>query len=234
MLYNLKHSEEIVKAKTNSELGSICKDIGIAQYGDKATIIKRILDNGGEAPNTDKDKDAMATEDEGIDYFKLKKPELVDLLKKRKIGGFSNKLKADLIKKLIKHDEETARIAVEKEALGEDFGECEQCVDLPNIKAVVKAHFKCNDCDLKICGPCEIAHIKTKATRFHMIEPLLKISLVHRSIPQFAKPSAGGGNSSAPEEPKVLKMKMAEFGTAADPFVIKVNHGGVILSKPYR
>ena len=26
MLYNLKHSEEILKAKTNSELRSICKD----------------------------------------------------------------------------------------------------------------------------------------------------------------------------------------------------------------
>ena len=83
-----------------------------------------------------------------MDYFKLKKPELVELLKKRNIGGFSNKLKADLIRKLIKHDEETALIALEKEAMNED---------LPNIKVVVKAHFKCNDCDLKICGPCEIA-----------------------------------------------------------------------------
>ena len=50
--------EEILKAKTNSELHSICKDIGIAQYEDKATIIKRILDNGGEASTTNKDKDA--------------------------------------------------------------------------------------------------------------------------------------------------------------------------------
>ena len=93
-------------------------------------------------------------------------------------------------------------IALEKEAMDEDFGECEQCKDLPNINVVVKAHFKYNDCDLKICGPCEIAHIKTKATWFHMIEPLLKINLVHRSIPQFAKPSARGGNPSAPEKPK--------------------------------
>ena len=66
-------------------------------------------------------------------------------------SGFSNKLKADLIKELIKHDDETAMIDLEKEAMNEDVGECEQCEDLPNIKAVVKAHYKCNDCDLKIC-----------------------------------------------------------------------------------
>ena len=79
-------------------------------------------------------------------------------------------------------------IALEKAAMDEDFGECEQCKDLPNINVVVKAHFIYNDCDLKICGPCEIAQINTKATWFHMIEPLLKINLVHRSIPQFANP----------------------------------------------
>ena len=43
------------------------------------------------------------------------------------------------------------------------FGECEQGIDLPNIKAIVKANFKCHECNLKICGPFEIAYIKTKA-----------------------------------------------------------------------
>ena len=139
-----------MKTKTNTELRLICKDIGVAQNGDKATIIKRIIDNGGEASTNDTDKMPLENDLE-VDYLKLKKPELVELLKRRNFSGFSNKLKADLIKKLIKHDEETAMIDLEKEAMNEDFGECEQCEDLPNIKAVVKAHYKCNDCDLKIC-----------------------------------------------------------------------------------
>ena len=34
-------TEEILKQKTNQDLRKICKDLKCAQYGDKATIIKR-------------------------------------------------------------------------------------------------------------------------------------------------------------------------------------------------
>ena len=74
---------------------------------------------------------------------------------------------------------------------------------------------------MKICGPCEIAHIKTKATRFHIIEPLLKINLVHRSIPKFAKPSAGGGNTSAPEKPKSPTWVENMFRVQDDPQLVE-------------
>ena len=66
----------------------------MAKYGDKTTIIKRILDNGGEASN--KDEDNMPTVNEvEVDYYKLKKLELVELLDECKIAGFINKLKAE-------------------------------------------------------------------------------------------------------------------------------------------
>ena len=74
----------------------------------------------------------------------------------------------------MKHDEESARLAAEKIAIDKYFGECEQCADLH----MTKAKFNCNDCQLKICGPCEIAHIKTKATRHHLIEPLRQLNLL--------------------------------------------------------
>ena len=71
----------------------------MAQYGDKTTIIKRILDNGGEASN--KDKDNMPTVNEvEVEYYKLKKPELVELLNECTITGFIDKWKADIINKL--------------------------------------------------------------------------------------------------------------------------------------
>ena len=63
----------------------------------------------------------------------------------------------------------------------------------------MKAKFKCNDCKLKICGPCEIAHIKTKVTRHHTIEPLHQLNLLQHSLPGFAKPSVGGTVSSSAE-----------------------------------
>ena len=64
----------------------------------------------------------------------------------------------------------------------------------------MKAKFKCNDCKLKICGPCEIAHIKTKVTRHHTIEPLHQLNLLQYSLPGFAKPSVGGTVSSSAEK----------------------------------
>ena len=129
------------------------------------------------------------------DYAKMKKDQLIGLLKERKIGGFSNKPKAQLIDKLVKYDEEKARLAQEEAVLDQDFGECEQCMDLPNTKATTRVMFKCSDCDLSICGPCEVAHIKTKVTRHHKVESLLRLNLVHRPIPDFAKQSYGGTSS---------------------------------------
>jgi hypothetical protein len=117
-------------------------------------------------------------------------------MKERKLGGFSGKKKDDLIKKLLKHDEESARLAAEKIALDEDFGECEQCADLH----VMKANLSCNDCQLKICEPCEIAHIKTKSTRHHLIEPLHQLNLLQHPIPAFDKHSNGGQVSTLDEE----------------------------------
>ena len=188
-------SSELLKQKTNQQLRLLCKDRGLPQYGDKATLITRIMgqDNLEDDPSDigGGDDDPL-TEDVQLDYRKMKKNELVQIMKDRKLGGFSGKKKDEIIKKLLRHDEESARLANEKRALGEDFGECEQCEDLPNIKHVMKAKFSCNDCQLKICGPCEIAHIKTKATRHHLIEPLHQLNLMQHPIPVFAKPSTGG------------------------------------------
>ena len=184
------YSQETLKSKTKQELRKFCKDIGCAQYGDKATLVSRILDSDALETIAPPEDTSLDVADK--DYGKMKKEELIFLLKKKKIGGFSGKKKAELIKKLERYDAEMDRIEKEKNILKEDFGECEQCIDLPNIKARVKAHFKCNDCDLKICGPCEIAHIKTKVTRHHMIEPLLQINLIRQAVPEFAKPSTGG------------------------------------------
>ena len=81
-------------------------------------------------------------------------------------------------------------------------------------QAIMKAKFKCNDCKLKICGPCEFAHIKTKVTRHHTIEPLHQLNLLQHSLPGFTKPSVGGTVSSSAEtcdlasHPTWKKMKM--------------------------
>ena len=197
-------SEDNLKQKTNQDLRKICKELNCAQYGDKATLIKRILETIATCDDQVEVANMPMEEAEEHDYNKMKKSQLIELLKKRKIGGFSNKPKADLIRKLVKHDEEQAKLAREDAALNHNFGECEQCVDLPNIKIITKALFNCYDCDLKICGPCEVAHIKTKATRHHKIESLLQLDLVQRVIPDFAKPSCGGTQWAAtavPEDP---------------------------------
>ena len=70
--------------------------------------------------------DAIEQVDE-VEYSKMKRDKLVQLMKDRKIGGFIGKKKEELARKLQRHDEETARVANEKLSLGEDFGECEQC-----------------------------------------------------------------------------------------------------------
>ena len=103
------------------------------------------------------------------------------------IGGFSGRKKEELARKLQRHDEETAKVYNEKRAIGEDFGECEQYEDLSNIKHVMKPKFKCTDCKLRICGPCEITHIKTKATRHHNIEHLHQLNLLQHPLPEFAR-----------------------------------------------
>ena len=190
-------SVELLKQKTNQQLRLLCKEQGIPQYGDKTTVVARIMehadhhevpsDGGGYGDGDHVEKDA-----DEVDYMKMKRDKLVQLMKARKIGGFSGKKKEELARKLMRHDEEKARVASEKLALGEDFGQCEQCEDLPNIKHLMKAKFKCNDCNLKICGPCEIAHIKTKVTRHHTIEPLHQLHLLQHALPGFAKPSVGG------------------------------------------
>ena len=167
------YSEELLKLKTNQDLRKICRDLKCAQYGDKATIIKRILDNSAGVDDNEEEPDNTPVED--LDYSKMKKPQLIELLKKKIIGGFSNKPKAQLVDKLMRYDEEKAKLAKEKLALDENFGECEQCIDLPNIKIITRALFKCYNCDLKICGPCEVAHFKTKVTRHHRIESLLQL-----------------------------------------------------------
>ena len=196
-------SSELLKQKTNQQLRLLCKEYGLPQYGDKATLISRLLDKGDLVAEDDQCHGGDGPLDDvqlQLDYRKMKKDELVKIMKERKLGGFSGKKKDDLIKKLLKHDEESARLAAEKIALDEDFGECEQCADLPNIKHVMKAKFSCNDCQLKICEPCEIAHIKTKATRHHLIEPLHQLNLLQHPIPAFAKPSTGGQVSTLDEE----------------------------------
>ena len=53
------------------------------------------------------------TEDVQLDYRKMKKNELVQIMKDRKLGGFSGKKKDEIIKKLERHDEESARLANE-------------------------------------------------------------------------------------------------------------------------
>ena len=51
----------------------------------------------------------------------------------------------------------------------------------------MKPKFKCTDCNLRICGPCEITHIKTKATRHHNIEHLHQLNLLQHPLPEFAR-----------------------------------------------
>ena len=138
-------NEEILKQKTNQDLRKICKDLKCAQYGDKATIIKRILETL-ETNDAQVEVDIPAPADtDDKDYQKMKKPQLIELLKKRKIGGFSNKPKAALISKLQKYDQEKDKLEREEAAMNQNFGECEQCVDLPNIKITTRALFNCFD-----------------------------------------------------------------------------------------
>ena len=205
-------NEEILKQKTNQDLRKICKDLKCAQYGDKATIIKRILETL-ETTDAQVEVDIPAPADtDDKDYQKMKKPQLIELLKKRRIGGFSNKPKAALISKLEKYDQEQAKLEREEAAMNQNFGECEQCVDLPNIKITTRALFNCFDCELKICGPCEVAHIKTKATRHHKIESLLQLDLVQRVVPDFAKPSCGGTAAKGADEPENPPSWVDRFG----------------------
>ena len=84
-------TEEILKQKTNQDLRKIFKDLKCAQYGDKATIIRRILDYL-ETSDARVDVDIPTAENhDDQDYHNMKKPQLIGQLKKRKIGGFSNK-----------------------------------------------------------------------------------------------------------------------------------------------
>jgi hypothetical protein len=176
-----------LKKKTNQQLRLLCKDRGLPQYGDKETLCTRILSQGDQSDPEPDDGDEPAIENVQQDYKKMKKDKLVFLMKERKIGGYSGKKKEDLVRRLVRHDEEMARMDAEKRTLNEDFGECQQCEDLTNIKHVMKAKFNCRECKLKICGPCEIAHVKTKATRHHMVEPLHKLNIFPHPIPGFAK-----------------------------------------------
>ena len=123
-------SEDNLKQKTNQDLRKICKELNCSQYGDKATLIKQILETIATCDDQVEVANMPMEEAEEHDYNKMKKPQLIELLKKRKIGGFSNKPKADLIRKLVKHDEEQAKLDREDAALNHNFGECEQCVDL--------------------------------------------------------------------------------------------------------
>ena len=123
-------SSDLLKQKTNQQLRLLCKEHGIPQYGDKATLICRILeqadriedpsDGGGDGDGVGVG-DAIEQVDE-VEYSKMKRDKLVQLMKDRKIGGFSGKKKEELARKLNRHDEETVRVANEKLALGEDFG----------------------------------------------------------------------------------------------------------------
>ena len=105
-----------MKQKTNQQLRLLCKDRGLPQYGDKATLITRIMgqDNLEDDPSDigGGDDDPL-TEDVQLDYRKMKKNELVQIMKDRKLGGFSWKKKDEIIKKLERHDEESARLANE-------------------------------------------------------------------------------------------------------------------------
>ena len=102
----------------------MCKEHGIPQYGDKATLISRILeraenleypgDGGGDGSDrVDRVGDAIEVVDE-VDHRKIKSDKLVQLMKDRNIGGFSGKKKEELPRKLQRYDEETARVANEK------------------------------------------------------------------------------------------------------------------------
>ena len=125
------YSQDLLKGKTNQELRSLCKEIGCPQYGDKQT--NRTL-NKTETDEVVVDDDPRESTDVK-NYGIMKKEELIKLLKEKKIGGFSGKKKADLFEKLERNDAEMVRIEKEKNALDEDFGECEQCIDLPKFFA---------------------------------------------------------------------------------------------------
>ena len=85
-------TEEILKQKTNQDLRKICKDLKCAQYGDKATIIKRILDTLATSDaRVDVDIPTAGDHDDQ-DYHNMQKPELIEQLKKGEIRGFSSRL----------------------------------------------------------------------------------------------------------------------------------------------
>ena len=92
-------TKQILKQKTNQDLRKICKDLKFAQYGDKATIIEWILDSYAISGAQVEVGDPPIENADEKDYHKMKKPQLIELLKKRKIGAFSNKPKAEQIVK---------------------------------------------------------------------------------------------------------------------------------------
>ena len=76
------YSQETLKSKTKQELRKFCKDIGCAQYGDKATLVSRILDSDALETIAPPEDTSLDVADK--DYGKMKKEELIFLLKKKK------------------------------------------------------------------------------------------------------------------------------------------------------
>ena len=96
-------SSALLKEKPNQELRLLCKARGIPQYGDKATLIRRIMDQGDLSNLSDDpvdivgDDDLVTEEEVQLDYKKMKKYQLVKIMKERKLGGFSGKKKDELV-----------------------------------------------------------------------------------------------------------------------------------------
>ena len=75
-------SVELLKQKTNQQLRLLCKEQGIPQYGDKTTVVGRIMehadhhevpsDGGGYGDGDHVEKDA-----DEVDYMKMKRDKLV-------------------------------------------------------------------------------------------------------------------------------------------------------------
>ena len=57
------------------DLRRVCKDLKCAQYGDKATIIKRILDNLATSDAQVEVGNPPTEDAEGKDYHRMKKPQ---------------------------------------------------------------------------------------------------------------------------------------------------------------